>query len=176
MISSRYVPAVCVLLALALVPTAIHSYAAVVVSDNLRTESIPVALGEFASTPSGRDAGWGGRRFESPDWFERKYVSASDELLLTVLRSYNLKLLYHHPELDVAYGTAFLRQETRRFEAHPEIPIHVLYSDVDGGSIAAYALHYDGQFVDDPMWFQLRSATELLFSGRPGRPTSPIFH
>ena len=108
-----------------------------------------------------------------PDWIERTYTSPGDEVVLTVLRSYDLKKLYHHPELDVAYGTPFLRQETRRFARNPEIPVHVLYSDTDRGSIAVYVLHYDGGFVADPLMFQLRTASDLLFSGR--KPMTLLF-
>lgn len=173
MISPRYATAISVLVALALVPTVIHSYANVLVADQLSTSAIPSMLTGYTSAPSGRDAGWGARRFEATDWIERRYSSTSDEVLLTVLRSYDLKALYHHPELDIAYGTTFLRQETRTFARHPDIPIHVLYTDTERGSIALYALHYDGNFVSDPLLFQLRTATDLLFSGR--KPMTLIF-
>jgi len=172
-ISPRYAPAICVLLALALVPTVIHSYVGVVETDTRTTNSIPALLAGYPSSPSGRDAGWGARRFEATDWFERRYTSTTDEVLLTVLRSYDLKVLYHHPELDIAYGTPFLRQETRTFPDHPDIPIHVLYTDIERGSIALYALHYDNSFVADPLLFQFRTATDLLFSGR--KPMTLIF-
>ena len=173
MISARYAPALCVVLALALVPTVIHSYVGAVVTDRLATSAIPATLAGYASAPSGRDAGWGGRRFDSTDWIERAYTSPGDEVVLTVLRSYDLKKLYHHPELDVAYGTPFLRQETRRFGSNPDIPVHVLYSDTDRGSIVVYVLHYDGGFVADPLMFQLRTASDLLFSGR--KPMTLLF-
>ena len=32
--------------------------------------------------------------------------------------------------------------------------------------MSLYALHYDNTFVEDPIRFQLRTAGELLFSGR----------
>ena len=173
MISPRHAPVLCVVLALALIPTIIHSYAASVVKDSLTTASIEPSLAGFTSTPSDRDAGWGARRFESDDWFERRYTSGSDEVLLTVLRSYDLKRLYHHPELDVAYGTGFLRHETRRFPENPAIPVHVLHTDVGGGSVAMYVLHYDEGFVEDPVWFQMRIAADLLFSRR--KPMTLLF-
>lgn len=173
MISTRFVPALCIVVAIALVPTLIHSYAGAVVRDGRTTSSIDASLAGFVSAPSSRDAGWGARRFNSDDWFERRYLSGNDEVLLTVIRSYDLKRLYHHPELDVAYGAGFLRHEVRRFAADPAIPVHVLYSDVQGGSVAVYALHYDDGFVEDPLLFQLRSAGELLIGGR--RPMTLIF-
>jgi len=43
--------------------------------------------------------------------------------------------------------------------------VHVLTQN-NGGSVALYVLHYDGRFVSDPIRFQLRTAGELLFTGR----------
>ena len=173
MISTRYAPALCAIFALALIPTLIHSYAGVVVTDDRTTAAIPSSLAGFTSAPSGRAPGWGQRAFESFDWSERLYKAGGEEVLLTVIRSYDLKRLYHHPELDVAYGTGFLRQETRRFPGNPDVPVHVLYTDVDGGSVAMYALHYANGFVESPLLFQIRTAGELLFKGR--RPMTLIF-
>jgi hypothetical protein len=39
--------------------------------------------------------------------------------------------------------------------------------------MAAYVLHYDGGFVEDPIRFQIRAAGEMLF--RPRRPMTLIF-
>ena len=103
MLSTRYAPAICAVLLLALVPTIIHSYAGMVVPDTLSTRSIPEQLGEYGSTPTKRSAEWGERRFGSFDWFERQYTSPRDTVVLTVVRSYDLKALYHHPELAVSY-------------------------------------------------------------------------
>jgi hypothetical protein len=166
MISARYAVAVCAVAALALVPTLIHSYAGVVVTDARTTALIPERLAGYASVPSGRDALWGSRRFESQDWIERRYTTSGDEVVLTVLRSYDLKVLYHHPENDVAYGAGFLRSETVRLPERPDVPLHVLHSDVDGGAAAVYVLHYGDRLIDDPYVFQIRTAGELLFSGR----------
>ena len=172
MISTRFAPAVCVVVALALIPTIIHSYAGMVVKDGRSTASIPATLAGFTSVPSARDAGWGRRRFESDDWFERRYLSGTDEVLLTVLRSYDLKRLYHHPELDVAYGTAFLDEKVVELRDAPGVPVHVLSGAEETGP-AAYVLHYGDAFVANPLWFQVRVAGELLFSGR--RPMTLIF-
>jgi hypothetical protein len=43
--------------------------------------------------------------------------------------------------------------------------VHVLRTG-SAGQLAVYALQYDGRFVEDPIWFQLQTAGELLFSGR----------
>jgi hypothetical protein len=149
---------------MSLVPTVIHSYLDTRVSDGLTTAAIPASLSGYDGRPSGRNASWGRRRFESEDWIERIYRSGTDEVKLTVVRSYDVKSLYHHPELAVAYGPSYLRTEIKRFVDRPEVPVRVLYGDT--GTAAMYTLHYDGRFVEDPLTFQLRTAGELLFSGR----------
>lgn len=166
MISARYVPAVCLLLALALVPTVIHSYAGMVVDDGRTTSTIPAVLAGFGSTPSDRHPTWGERRFESQDWVERRYTSGADDVRLTVVRSYDLKALYHHPELAVSYGTTFTRNSVRMLGPDAGIPVHVLETDMETGPVVLYVLHYGDQFVSDPIRFQLQTAAELLFSGR----------
>ena len=165
MISTRYAPAVCVLIALALVPTVMHSYAHTVATDGLMTGAIPMSLNGAPSSPTEHDAAWGQLRFDSFDWTERRYRLGDGEVLLTVLRSYDLKKLYHHPELDIAYGTAFFRHDVERLDSKRDLPLHVL-RDSDGTNTAVYALHYGNGFVEDPIAFQMRAAGELLFSPR----------
>jgi len=163
MISTRFLPVVCGLVAFTLVPTIIHSYTDSTVRDGRTTTSIPMTLAGYTGAPSGRNATWGQRRFDSDDWTERSYRSGGDEVTLTVVRSYDAKALYHHPELAVTENSYF-KTEIRRFAQRPEIPVYVLYTDSD--RVAMYALHYDAGFVEDPIRFQLRTAGELLFSGR----------
>jgi hypothetical protein len=167
MISVRYAPAICVLIALALIPTVIHSYAGYVVTDDRTTAGIPSVLAGFSSVPSSRNAMWGKRRFDSDDWLERQYVSDGDEVVLTVVRSYDLKTLYHHPELAVAYHVStFDSYDIRRFSQRPDVPVHVLRSATAKHPVGMYVLQYDGRFIDDPVWFQIRTSGELLFGGR----------
>ena len=173
MISTRYAAAACAVIVVALVPTIIHSYAGVVVQDGRSTASIPTAVAGFTSLPSTRDEGWGKRRFESHDWIERRYVSGADEVLLTVLRSYDLKRLYHHPELDVAYGAGYLSEELIELPGAPGVPVHLLRASSETDATAVYALHYGDEFISDPLWFQVRVAGELLFAGR--KPMTLIF-
>jgi hypothetical protein len=71
-----------------------------------------------------------------------------------------------HPELAVAYGTAFSRHRVETVAARPDLPIHVLESDLEEGPVAVYALHYGEGYVADPIRFQIRTALELLFRGR----------
>ena len=164
MISTRFLPIVCGLFAVTLVPTLIHSYSDSAIRDGRTTASIPIALAGYTGAPSGRNDTWGQRRFESDDWVERVYRSGRDAVTLTVVRSYDAKALYHHPELAVADGPSYLRNEVRRFAQYPDVPVHVLYAEPT--TVAMYALHYDQAFVQDPIRFQLRTAGELLLSGR----------
>jgi hypothetical protein len=166
--SLRYIPAICVLLALALVPTIIHSYSDQVYDDGRRTSGIPSTLAGHASAPTKRNPTWGKRRFDSDDWVEREYRSSSGSVVtVTVVRSYDAKTLYHHPELAVAYGReTFGREDVQRFDQRPDVPVHVLRTITDAPALALYALHYDTDFVENPVAFQIRSAGELLFSRR----------
>jgi hypothetical protein len=173
MISTRFAPIVCVILGLALVPTIIHSYVGAVSTDGLSANVVPGVLAGFPSTPTDRDAGWGGRRFDSPDWMERRYSAGGSEVVVTVLRSYDHKRLYHHPELDIAYGTTYLSETRHQFDARPDAVVRVLSSGGERAAMAAYVLHYDGSFVDDPVVFQIRAAGEMLF--RPRRPMTLLF-
>jgi hypothetical protein len=165
-ISFRFVPIVCAMLLLALVPTWIHSYSGAAHADGLTTSGIPAALGAYHGLPTARNATWGKRRFDSDDWFERTYTDGSHQVRLTVVRSNDLKTLYHHPELAVAYGPSFLPETLHPLPGRPEIPVHVL-SPAEGGNVAAlYVLQYEQRFVADPIPFQIRTAGELLFTRR----------
>ena len=166
-LSARFSPVLCVLFALALVPTLIHSYSGAVARDQRTTAAIATTLGGYRGVASRRDAQWGKRRFDSDDWIERDYSnSLANNVKLTVVRTYDPKSVYHHPELAIAYGTSFESQSTIRLPAYPDIPIHVLRPEQGEDAWAVYALLYDDRFVEDPIRFQLRTAGELLFSRR----------
>ena len=173
MISPRYSLWACLVIGAALVPTVIHSYMGVVVKDGLRTTNIPTTLAGYTSMPATDDAGWGRRRFESDDWFDRNYTTGQNHVRLTVLRSYDLKRLYHHPENDVARGAGLFVHEVITLPGLQNVPVHLLRTDTQNQASAMYALHYDGTFVEDPLWFQVSLAGQLLFSGR--RPMTLLF-
>ena len=163
MISTRFLPIVCGLVAITLVPTFIHSYSDSAVRDGRTTASIPTML-----------AGYTGRH---PDATRR---GASAVSRATTGRSASTgpgvtrsgsrwcgpmmpKSLYHHPELAVTEAH-FDRTERQAIRPAPR---HSGPRAVRGsGGVAFYALQYDGAFVEDPIRFQLRTAGELLFSGR----------
>jgi hypothetical protein len=162
MIRPRHAAALLTLLLLALVPTIIHSYIGVVSDDGWKAAAIPTNLAGYTAGSDRRDPTWGARRFDSDNWIARRYTRGADEIVLTVVRSYDLKSVYHHPELAIAYDTPFTTSTVERLGAK-QIPLHVLKS---GNALGLYVLHYDGRFVADPIWFQLRTAGELLFSSR----------
>jgi hypothetical protein len=168
MIAPRFVPAACVLVLLALIPTLIHSYSSDVFDDGRTATAIPTALAGYVSVPTDRSPTWGMRRFESQDWVERDYSTSAQtgKLRLTVVRTFDAKSIYHHPELAVAYGTSFRNEEIRRVSTRPDIPVHVLRPSPGVEAEAVYALQYDSRFVEDPIRFQIRLAGELLVSRR----------
>jgi hypothetical protein len=173
-ISHRFIPMVCLLLAVAIVPTIIHSYSGAAHDDRRTTAAIPEVLVGLDSIPSERAATWGKRRFDSDDWIERVYRDAGGQKLrLTVVRSYDPKSVYHHPELAVAYRTSFVGEDVIVMDERPEVPVHVLKPGPGVNASAMYVLHYDTRFVDNPIAFQIRAAGELLFSKR--RPMTLFF-
>jgi hypothetical protein len=174
-ISPRYLRVVCVLFALTLIPTLIHSYSDAAGDDGRRAHGIPHVLLGYTSVPTARPATWGQRRFQSDDWIEREYANGlGDRLTLTVVRSLDPKSVYHHPELAVSYHReSFDRKTVERFPPRPTIPVHVLRQTAEGRAIAVYALHYDNRFVDNPVLFQIRTAAELLLS--PRQPMTLFF-
>jgi hypothetical protein len=164
MISTRFAPIVIVLLGLALVPTVLHSYLGVKTQDGLTTKQIETTLAGIPFAPTQRRATWGKSVFDSDDWIERRSQAANGEnLLLFVARSYDHKRLYHHPELAVLYGRDLVNAGTTRLTSRPDRPLHVLRARI-GTGVAAYALLHDGQFVENPILFQLQTSWRSLFS------------
>jgi len=174
-LSTRHATGVCVLLALALVPTIIHGYVGVTVTDDRTVAAVGPALSTYPSESTTRSAAWFTEQFAATESFERQYQTDSATVTVTAIRSYDLPALYHHPELVVAYHTHFEHADTRRLATAPDMPIHVLRSSAEEvtGSIGLYVLQYDDRFIDDPIVFQLRTAAELLLTGR--KPMTLIF-
>lgn len=167
MISPRYAAPVAALLALALVPTVIHSYRGVRLDDGLRASAIAETLDGMPSTPTGRRPGWVLNTFDTEDWIERTYSVGGLETRLFVARSYDPKRLYHHPELALLRGSQTTPAGVRTSRARPDVPLHVIATERGGRQgVSVYALQYDGAYIEDPVAFQLRTSVALLVSGR----------
>jgi hypothetical protein len=166
--------ATAVCLALALVPTVMHTYADVRATDGRTAAAVAPRLDGMSSRPTDRRAEWVKKTFDSDDWMERRYAAKGGrDVLLFVTRSYDLKRLYHHPELAVAYGYDLRDAGTTPLPAMQDVPVHVLRADAPNASLALYALLYDDEFVADPYALQVRTAWTLLV--RPRRPMTLFF-
>lgn len=161
MIAARHLPALAGLLALACVPTVLHSYMVTPVGDGRSVAALPLQLNGLEGRPSGRSPAWVLDAYGTSDFIERQYGPA---LTLFVARSYDAKSLYHHPELGVAHGESYERAVVVRRSQRPEIPLFVLQGA--GDRLSVYALIYSGEFIEHPIRFQLRNAFALLVRPR----------
>lgn len=165
-ISRRFMVITIILLALALVPTIIHSYIEAKADDGLRVNVIGKTLSGFSSNPTARRAAWVKDTFDSHDWVERRYTAPGNNIvLLFVARSFDLKRLYHHPEIGVLRGVDLEMKGIEKLKGTANVPAHILRSRT-GKGLAAYVLHYDGRFIENPIKTQIKASLELLFSKR----------
>lgn len=165
MITSRFALPVSILLLMALPSTILHSYMEATVSDGLVTEAIGKTLNKTQSLSTKRRDDWVGETFSSSDWIEREYYGPDGNVLLFVARSFDHKRLYHHPEIGILRGVDLGKAESIELAQSPAIPVSVLRSQVRQGA-AGYVLLYDGEFVENPMIFQLKTSISLLFGPR----------
>lgn len=164
-ISPRFVVALSAALGLTLIPTVMHTYVGALERDGRSVQAIPTTLLGWSSTPTTRAESWMQEQFDAQDWVERRYTEDRQTVVLGVIRSFDLKRLYHHPELALAYGASFVREETLRPATAPNVPVHVLFTEGDAVG-AAYVMHYGDGFVENPISFQIRSSIELLVRPR----------
>ena len=153
--------------------------------DGRVTSAIGATLDGLPSKPTERRAAWVKDVYHSVDWIERHYLGPDGEdVLLFVARSYNLKRLYHHPELGVLRGNDFARPQPAKLASLKDAPVRVLRSQ-SGSGVALYGLVYEGRFIENPISFQLQSSWRLLFSprkpmtlfltyDRQSQPTAPL--
>jgi hypothetical protein len=108
------------------------------------------------------------KTYDSDDWIERLYTAATGEsVLLFVARSYDIKRLYHHPEIGVLHGVSFADEHIVHLRGIADAPVHVLQAQT-GGGCAAYVLLYENLWVEDPIALQLETSLKSLF--HPSRP------
>jgi hypothetical protein len=167
MTSTRYAIPTLLLALAAAVPTAIHGYAGYVVRDGRSAADVPMALADrVARDPDRtRDPAWIRSTYGSEDWIEREYVRPGEApVTLFVARTYDLKKVYHHPELGVLRGNDFERTHVERL-GPAATPVFVLRPQT-GQGLALYALLYEGEPVESPMLVQVRSVVTSLVGGR----------
>lgn len=167
MLSPRYIFPTIILLALALIPTTIHSYLGLATNDGKSVKSINTELDHYASKPTTRNPGWGEETFESFDWIERNYRDQKGNAVrFFAARSYQHKRLYHHPELALSYGRN-LRRQGKEYLATDETAIPISYfKEANGTQFVAYALLYDNKFIENPIVHQLTDSLNLLVSAK----------
>ena len=165
MIAPRFAVPVLALLAVTFVPVARHQYVGALEDDGRSTSRIPVLLGGLMPAYSGERRAWIAEAFDTSDWIERRYLADGREIALFVIRSYDAKRLYHHPELALIHGHDLRSEGVRPSQTDPPVPLHLLAGE--RGGVAAYALVHDDTFVSDPYRFQARIAGRMLVSRRP---------
>jgi hypothetical protein len=176
MTSTRFAVPVLLLVLAAAIPTAIHGYAGYLVHDGRSARDLPMALADRYGRESERrrDPAWIRETYGSDDWIEREYIRFGEApLTLFVARTYDLKKVYHHPELGVLRGRDFQRREVVRV-GPADAPLFVLRSE-SGSGLALYALLYDDAPVADPIRVQIRSVLTSLVGGRRAMTLFMVF-
>jgi hypothetical protein len=160
-ISPRHLRTIACLLALALIPTVIHSYVGMTVSDGRTTAVISRSLAGMDGIDTNRSPSWAKEHFRSDDFIERRYGTGGT---LFVARGYDAKALYHHPELAVAYARSYDSATVQQVStSSASIPVHVL---TGLGGLACYVLLYEDEFIERPMLFHAGQALAMLFGPR----------
>lgn len=173
MLTSRYTLPVIALLLVALIPTVIHNYLGLTAEDDFSVSKIPATLDTFDSNPSNRLSTWGKETFDCYDWTERMYTDGDGSVIrLFVGKSYDHKRLYHHPELALSYGISMTKDGIIPLTADGNIPVNVLRHTNNEG-LAAYALWYDGHFIENPIQHQIKDTLKLLVS--PKKPMTLFY-
>lgn len=168
MISARHGAALLLLLALALVPTVRHSWLhSVALAPRLEAASVPMALRQVPGRERQRPAAWIDETYGAESWVERSYdLPGGEAVQLFVARGYDLKKLYHHPELGVLHGVPLVPGGTAPLPSSPARVVHVLKAGSPGGTSAVYALLYRGEWVGNPIALQLSSSFSTLWAPR----------
>ena len=171
MISRRFAVPLLVALAVALLPTVQHGYVGRTPAvDKITDASLPVAVDGVTGTPKARTGGWMTSTYGADSSAERTYdVPGPGEVSLFVARGFDLKKLYHHPELGVLRGRSF---DALRSAVVDGRPVYVLENATDGES-AVYALIYGDDWIGNPYVTQLSSSITALWTGR--RPLTLVF-
>ncbi len=174
MISGRYAVPLVVLLLGALLPTVRHSYLGHIEVAPAVTEAlVPVVVAGVTGVPHTLPASGMVGAYDAQSWAERVYQApGGGRVSLFVVRGFDHKKLYHHPELGVLRGRTFGPLRKGVLTGQRAQPIYLLQNATSGES-AVYALLYGDQWVADPYVHQVASALGTLWTGR--RPLTLLF-
>jgi hypothetical protein len=167
-LSRRYALHAVALLLVPLFPVAIHSYGRYDTDDCANVQALlgPVAI-EGAEDTRGA---WMKRVFSAVQWKEASLPPAgsSAQFKTSVIRSYDPKKLYHHPESGLIQKASLNSRGTESIEINSEsIPIQrVYYAAADRATIVAYMLVYGSRPVANPYVAQFTALARQLRRGR----------
>jgi hypothetical protein len=172
-ISRRYLVALSALLALALLPTIRHGYLGYVeAATKVTAASLPAEVVGTPGVATTTPPVWMPDTFSEDSWAEKTYdVSGVGRLTLVVARGYDLKKLYHHPEIAVLRGRTF--EPVRHAALAGGEPVYVLVNRSNERESAVYALVYDNSWVGNPYLLQMSSAFTSIWARR--RPLTLVF-
>jgi hypothetical protein len=167
-LSRRYALHAIALLLLPLSPVLIQTYGRYDTDDCAHVQALlgrgPI---EGAEDPRGR---WVKDLFSAVQWKEGSLPpgSSSAEFKTAVIRSYDAKKLYHHPESALVRGASLKSRGTEWIEVGGEsIPIQRVYYDgADSATIVAFMLVYGSRPVGNPYVAQFTALGRELRRGR----------
>lgn len=164
-LSTRYVPHLLASLLPILLPVGIHSYW------GLQVKDCGPALEAPPSSGAEKDENKMREMFAAVQWRRGSLsVDTGVRLDFTIVRSYDLPKLYHHPETGLLRGSTPDRREVEWVPAASErLPVHrAIYPRGESAVMAAYLLVYDGRPIDNPYLAQLASLpAEAIRGNRP---------
>ena len=179
-LSLRYVPEMIALLALALIPVALHSYAEVH-SDECAEPRVLISDSSMLRASDRRDVV---RRLAASQYREGRVHGENGEppLSFVILRSYDAKRLYYRFAHRLSKETP-ASIELDWLDGDPPLPIRrVVFATQAASAIgavgadgaeAAYLLVYDGEPVANAYWNQLLAAPKRLLTGN--RPMTAFY-
>jgi hypothetical protein len=173
MISGRHVAALLVVFVLALLPTVRHGYMGQVdAAPKVEASQLPAELNGRIGATETRAGSYVGGIYAADSWAERRYdLAGGGQINLIVIRGFDMKKLYHHPELGVLRGRSFDPVQTVQLASGGE-PVHVL-RNVGTGESAVYTFVYQTRWIGNPYLLQLSSAVTSLWHGR--QPLTLVF-
>jgi hypothetical protein len=161
-LSRRYIPHLALLSLPVLLPVLVYSYGRVQLSSN---QDPPPPCQSFPRPTEGLRARQMLEMFQGEQWCEGNIEGG---LSFSVIRSYDPKKLYHHPEVALMRNAAPNRRTVEWVsDGSGMLPIHRAFYDTgDEGILVAYLLVYHARPVDNPYLAQLESFPIELLKGR----------